>query len=70
MATGPVRLNIHTDPVGDLAKLCQAMVNSSTQIDAALDRGDRRAFRVWSGKQRDLSTRCGSLLAAIATAEG
>lgn len=69
MASPHVRLNIHTDPLGDLAGLHQAMVNTLEQIDCALDRGDRRAFRAWSSEYRDLTTRCGSLLAAIATAK-
>lgn len=38
-------------------------------IDEALDRGDRRAFRMWSMKHRSLSVRLSSLLVKIATTE-
>lgn len=37
-------------------------------IDDALDRGDRRAFRMWSMKHRSLSVRLTGLLVKIATA--
>lgn len=57
-------------PASELSGLHQQMVNTLEQIDCALDRGDRRAFRVWSGKYRTLSSRCASLLLKIATAEG
>lgn len=39
------------------------------RIDDALDRGDRRAFRMWSMKHRSLSTRLCGLLVKIATAD-
>lgn len=49
-----------------VAKQLEAVIHD---VDTALDRGDRRAFRVWSGKYRDLSARCTSLLLRIATAD-
>lgn len=55
-------------PASELSGLHQQMVNTMEQIDCALDRGDRRAFRVWSGKYRDLTERRGTLLAKIVTA--
>ena len=45
------------------------MVATLHRIDDALDRGDRRAFTVWSRRLRDLSTRCADLLARIATTD-
>lgn len=44
-------------------------VETMTRIDDALDRGDRRAFRMWSMKACSLSARLSSLLVKIATAE-
>lgn len=39
------------------------------RIDQALDRGDRRAFRVWCRRFASLSTRIELLLYTIVTAE-
>jgi len=38
-------------------------------IDQALDRGDRRAFRLWCRKWASLSTRAGNVLADLADSE-
>jgi hypothetical protein len=38
-------------------------------IDDALDRGDKRAFRMWSIKHRSLSVRLSGLLVKLATAD-
>jgi hypothetical protein len=52
--------------VTEVAALHQQLVNALNQIDRALDRRDRRAFRIWSGCYRDRSSRCGTLLLALA----
>lgn len=50
-----------------ISALHQQIVSALTQIDRALDRGDRRAFRIWSGHYRDTTTRLTNLLIKIAT---
>lgn len=57
-------------PASELSGLQQQLVNTLEQIDFALDRGDRRAFRIWAGKYATLSSRCASLLLRIATTDG
>lgn len=52
-----------------LASLEGQLVDALNRIDDALDRGDRRAFRMWTMKQRSLSTRVSSLLLQLATTE-
>lgn len=56
-------------PPPELAGLQVSISNTLTQIDAALDRGDRRAFRLWSDRYRSLSVRLANLLVKLATAE-
>jgi hypothetical protein len=56
-------------PPPELAGLQVSLSNTLTQIDAALDRGDRRAFRIWSGRYLSLSARLANLLVRLATAE-
>lgn len=46
-----------------------SLLNTLTQIDAALDRGDRRAFRLWSTRRASLTARLSTLLVKIATAD-
>lgn len=53
--------------VTEVAALHRQLMNALTQVDRALDRGDRRAFRIWSSCYRDRSTQCGTLLLALAT---
>lgn len=43
-----------------------ALKNTCLQIDGALDRGDRRAFKVWCRKRANLIARLESTLLAIA----
>ena len=47
-----------------------SMSSTLTQVDAALDRGDRRAFRLWSSRYRSQTARVAALLLEIATTEG
>lgn len=51
----------------DVASLHLQIVDTMARIDDALDRGDRRAFRMWCMKHRSLSTRLTSLLLKIVT---
>ena len=44
-------------------------LHAEEQINCALDTGNRRAFRVWAGRWRDLTLRIERLLITIATAE-
>lgn len=42
--------------------------NTDAQIDAALDTGDRRAFKVWCGRRASLIAKLERQLLALATA--
>lgn len=53
--------------LAEVAALHRQVSNALNEIDRALDRGDRRAFRIWSGCYRDRSYKCGALLLALAT---
>lgn len=46
-----------------------SLLNTLTQIDAALDRRDRRAFRLWTARHASLTARLSTLLVKIATAQ-
>lgn len=46
-----------------------SLINTLEQIDAALDSGDRRAFRLWTGRWASLTRRLENTLLKIATAE-
>lgn len=52
-----------------LATLEGQWVETMARIDDALDRRDRRAFRMWTMKQRSLSSRLSGLLLQLATTE-
>lgn len=56
---------VHTDP--QLSGLSVSMKDTLAQIDAALDRGDRRAFYVWCKRWISLSARAETLLAKVLT---
>lgn len=58
-----VRLNLSPE----VDSLCIQLSNTLAQIDASLDCGDRRAFKVWSGRYGALSNRLATLLTKIAT---
>jgi hypothetical protein len=60
-----VRLNHASDVDG----LHRDLERTLARIDDALDRGDKRAFNMWSLKWRSLSGRLCALLLKIATAE-
>lgn len=45
------------------------LANTLAQIDRALDRGDRKAFRMWCGRWESQTARLARLLVAIATGE-
>jgi len=57
------------NPTSEIAGLQLLLKTTMTNIDQALDRGDRRAFRAWSRKWTSLSARAGSLLVDLVTAE-
>ena len=57
------------DPTSEIAGLQLQLRSTMTNIDQALDRGDRRAFKAWSRKWASLNARAGSILLAIATAK-
>lgn len=52
---------------GEISGLQLSMLRALEQIDCALDKGDRRAFRVWSGRWASLTARIERLLLTIAT---
>jgi hypothetical protein len=43
------------------------LLNTLEHIDAALDSGDRRAFRIWTGRWASLTRRLENTLLKIAT---
>lgn len=53
----------------EITGLTIALANTDEQIDYALDRGDRRAFRVWCGRRRSLLAKIERSLLAVATTE-
>ena len=61
-------MTIATDPY-QLAGLQRQLVNTLEQLDAALDRGDRRAFRIWCGKYRHVTARLATVLAQLVRAD-
>jgi hypothetical protein len=58
-----------TNHAPQVAGLQICLINTMAQIDAALDNGDRKAFRVWTGRWSSLTRRLENLLVKIATAE-
>jgi len=58
-----------TNPTAEISGLQVCIVNTDAQIDAALDTGDRRAFRVWCLRRASLIARVERLLAEAATAK-
>lgn len=53
----------------EITGLSLAVDRALDQIDCALDKGDRRAFRVWTGRRLALIARRERALLAAATAE-
>lgn len=60
-------MNVHVNNTPRISLLTQQRANTLEQIDCALDRGDRRAFRVWAGRYRDITTNLERTLLTIAT---
>lgn len=60
----------NSNPSAEISGLQICIVNTDAQIDAALDSGDRRAFRVWCLRRASLIARVERVLveAAMATA--
>lgn len=63
-------MTVHLNYTSDVDGLNRDLEATLARIDEALDRGDQRAFRMWTMKARSLSTRLTSLLLKIVTAEG
>jgi hypothetical protein len=57
------------NPVAEISGLQICIVNTDAQIDAALDSGDRRAFRVWCLRRASLIARVERVLVEAATAK-
>lgn len=57
-----------TNPSAEISGLQVCIVNTDAQIDAALDTGDRRAFRVWCLRRQSLIARVERVLVEAATA--
>jgi hypothetical protein len=56
------------NPVAEISGLQICIINTDAQIDAALDSGDRRAFRVWCLRRASLIARVERVLVEAATA--
>jgi hypothetical protein len=61
--------SVHFNHAPEIVSLHLELERTLARIDDALDRGDRRAFRVWCGKWRAMSGRLTALLLKIATAK-
>lgn len=53
----------------EISGLSVMLTNTDDQIDKALDRGDRRAFRLWCQRRASLLAKIERTLLAVATAE-
>lgn len=53
----------------EITGLSIALANTEQQIDAALDHGDRRAFRLWCQRRVSLLAKLERTLLAVATTE-
>lgn len=62
-------MTVRANHDSELAGLQIVMRSTLASIDAALDRGDRRAFRAWCKKWASLSTRAGNVLADLASTD-
>lgn len=60
-------MTVHVNPDAELRGLQLVMRSTLVSIDDALDRGDRRAFRVWCKKWTSVTARAGSVLLDMAT---
>lgn len=57
------------DNCAEISGLQICILNTDAQIDAALDSGDRRAFRVWCLRRASLISRVERVLVEAATAK-
>lgn len=58
-----------SDTSAEISGLQICIVNTDAQIDAALDNGDRRAFRVWCLRRASLIARVERVLVEAALAK-
>jgi len=58
-----------SNPSSEISGLRICIVNTDAQIDAALDNGDRRAFRVWCLRRASLIARVERVLVEAALAK-
>jgi hypothetical protein len=56
-------------PFAEISGLSVCIVNTDAQIDAALDQGNRRQFRLWCQRRQALLARRERALLEAATAE-
>lgn len=59
---------VYVNDAPQVAGLQISLLNTLTQIDCALDRGDRRAFKLWAQRHASLTARLSTLLVKIVTA--
>jgi hypothetical protein len=59
----------NTNPSAEISGLQICILNTDSQIDAALDSGDRRAFRVWCLRRASLIARVERVLVEAATTQ-
>ncbi len=57
-----------SDSSAEISGLQICIINTDSQIDAALDNGDRRAFRVWCLRRASLIARVERVLVEAAMA--
>jgi hypothetical protein len=62
-------MTVFTPNPSEIAGIQIALANTLEQINCALDRGDKRAFRAWSKRWASLSARAGTVLVELVTAE-
>lgn len=61
-------MRTRTNQYPEVATLQALLANTLEQIDCALDKSDRRAFKVWAMRHASLTARMSSLLLKIAQA--
>jgi hypothetical protein len=59
----------NSNPSAEINGLQLCIVNTDAQIDAALDSGDQRAFRVWCLRRASLIARVERVLVEAATVQ-
>lgn len=61
-------MQVRTNRYPEVATIQRCILSALEQVDAALDRQDRRQFRIWSTRYRNLCGRLSTLLLKIAQA--